>query len=50
MVALYEDERGVPQLAPFLPIRFRATFTKPGPYPYKCSFHDNLGMVGKVVV
>lgn len=50
IVALYEDETGVPQFPAFPPTRFRVTFTKPGTYPYKCSFHDNLGMVGKVIV
>ena len=34
----------------FPPTRFRATFTEPGTYSYKCSLHDNLGMVGKVIV
>lgn len=32
------------------PTRFRATFTQPGTYGYKCVLHDNLGMVGKVIV
>ncbi|HKS67799.1 MAG TPA: plastocyanin/azurin family copper-binding protein [Candidatus Acidoferrales bacterium] len=50
IVALYEDEAGVPQFAPFPPTRFRVTFTKAGTYPYECSFHDNLGMRGKVIV
>lgn len=30
--------------------RFRITFTQPGTYNYKCVLHDNLGMVGQVVV
>jgi plastocyanin len=34
----------------FPPTRFRVTFTQAGTYNYKCSLHDNLGMVGKVVV
>ena len=50
IVALYEDEQGVAQFPPFPPTRFRVTFTKSGTYPYKCSFHDNLGMVGNVIV
>lgn len=29
---------------------FRVTFMGPGTYNYKCSLHDNLGMVGQVVV
>jgi plastocyanin len=34
----------------FPPTRFRVTFTQAGTYNYKCSLHDNIGMVGKVVV
>lgn len=30
--------------------RFRITFTEAGTYPYKCALHDNLGMVGTIVV
>lgn len=30
--------------------RFRATFTQPGIYQYKCVLHDELGMVGVVIV
>ncbi|HKW56309.1 MAG TPA: plastocyanin/azurin family copper-binding protein [Candidatus Acidoferrum sp.] len=48
--ALAEDEPGVPQGPVFPSTRFRVTFTAAGTYPYKCSFHDNLGMVGKVIV
>lgn len=29
---------------------FRVKFTEPGTYTYKCVLHDNLGMVGQVVV
>jgi plastocyanin len=50
IVALVEDEPGVPQGPVFPPTRFRITFTTAGTYPYKCAFHDNLGMVGKVIV
>lgn len=32
------------------PTRFRVTFMGPGTYNYKCVLHDNLGMVGQVVV
>lgn len=32
------------------PTRFRVTFTHPGVYPYHCVLHDNLGMVGKIIV
>ena len=30
--------------------RFRVTFTNPGTYRYICAFHDQLGMVGEVIV
>jgi plastocyanin len=30
--------------------RFRVTFTHPGIYNYLCVFHDNLGMLGRVIV
>ena len=40
----------VPMPPLFPPTRFRVTFTQPGTYPYQCSLHDNLGMVGKIVV
>jgi len=46
-----EDEGGNPQnTLANNPTRFRATFTQPGTYNYHCFFHDNLGMVGKVIV
>jgi plastocyanin len=32
------------------PTRFRVTFMQPGTYNYLCALHDNLGMVGQVVV
>jgi plastocyanin len=40
----------VPMPPLFPPTRFRVTFAQPGTYNYKCSLHDNLGMVGTVVV
>ncbi|MER3486217.1 MAG: hypothetical protein C4345_09830 [Chloroflexota bacterium] len=29
---------------------FSVTFTKPGTYPYMCVLHDELGMVGTIVI
>ena len=49
---LPQDRVGLAQ-APFnlnSATRFRATFTQPGIYQYKCVLHDQLGMVGVVVV
>jgi plastocyanin len=42
-----------PGLLPENPLdftRFRVTFKQPGTYKYICALHDNLGMVGTVVV
>jgi plastocyanin len=50
IVALFEDQPGVAQGPVFPPTRFRVTFTTAGTYAYVCAFHDNLGMVGKVIV
>jgi plastocyanin len=44
-----QDQVGVPQSPPGYTV-FRITFTHPGTYDYKCALHDNLGMVGKVIV
>jgi len=44
-----QDRIGLAQ-APLGVTRFRVTFTQPGIYLYKCVLHDNLGMVGKVIV
>jgi plastocyanin len=49
---LPQDRIGLAQ-APFnlnSATRFRATFTQPGIYQYKCVLHDELGMVGVVIV
>ena len=44
-----QDRTGLAQ-APLSATRFRVTFTGPGIYPYICVLHDELGMVGEVVV
>jgi plastocyanin len=49
IVAAPQDQSGVPQSPPGV-TRFRVTFKQPGIYDYKCELHDNLGMVGKVIV
>jgi plastocyanin len=36
--------------SPLTVTRFRVTFTKPGIFNYRCVLHDDLGMVGKVIV
>ena len=44
-----QDRIGLAQ-APVGVTRFRATFTGPGVYQYKCVLHDELGMVGQIIV
>lgn len=44
-----QDRTGLAQ-APSGVTRFRVTFTQPGVYNYKCVLHDNLGMLGEVIV
>ncbi|HYL11261.1 MAG TPA: plastocyanin/azurin family copper-binding protein [Candidatus Acidoferrales bacterium] len=44
-----QDRTGLAQ-APLGVTRFRVTFTQPGVYQYKCVLHDELGMVGEVIV
>lgn len=60
-----EDQPGIPQhpivnpndsatdisnVAHSNPTRFRVTFLHTGVYNYKCVLHDDLGMIGKIVV
>jgi plastocyanin len=49
LVAAAQDQTGVPQSPPGTTV-FRVTFTGAGTYNYICALHDNLGMVGKVIV
>jgi plastocyanin len=44
-----QDRIGLAQ-APLSVTRFRVTFTQAGVYPYICVLHDELGMVGQVIV
>ena len=44
-----QDRIGLPQ-AQLGVTRFRVTFTQPGVYQYKCVLHDELGMVGQIIV
>jgi len=37
-------------VAPPAVTKFRVTFLRAGTYDYKCALHDNLGMLGKVIV
>jgi plastocyanin len=48
--ATFQDVPGKIPENPLDHTRFRITFTEVGTYPYKCGLHDNLGMVGKVIV
>ena len=44
-----QDRTGLAQ-APLSATRFRVTFTQPGVYQYRCVLHDELGMVGEIIV
>jgi plastocyanin len=44
-----QDRIGLAQAQPGV-TRFRVTFTQPGVYQYKCVLHDELGMVGEIIV
>jgi plastocyanin len=49
IAAAPQNQIGLPQ-PPLSITRFRVTFTRPGIFEYKCVLHDNLGMVGRVIV
>lgn len=49
IVAAPQERTGFAQ-APLGVTRFRVTFTRPGVFKYICALHDELGMVGKVIV
>jgi plastocyanin len=49
IAAAPEERIGLPQAPPGV-TRFRVTFTHPGTFNYICALHDELGMVGKVIV
>lgn len=44
-----QDRTGLAQ-APLGVTRFRVTFTHPGVFKYICALHDQIGMVGQVIV
>jgi plastocyanin len=44
-----QDRIGLPQ-AQLSATRFRVTFTQPGVYQYQCVLHDQLGMIGEIIV
>lgn len=50
ILAAAPQERIGLALSPITPTRFRVTFTHAGTFPFRCVLHDNLGMVGKVIV
>ncbi len=49
LVAANQDRRGLAQ-TPLGVTRYRVTFTSPGTFNYICALHDDLGMVGRVIV
>lgn len=49
LVAAPQERVGLAQ-SPLGVTRFRVTFTAPGTFRYICALHDDLGMVGKVIV
>lgn len=49
LVAALQERTGLAQ-SPLGVTRFRVTFTTPGTFNYICALHDELGMVGRVIV
>jgi plastocyanin len=49
IAAAPQERIGLAQ-APLSVTRFRVTFTQPGIFNYICALHDELGMVGRVIV
>ncbi len=49
LVAANQDRAGLAQ-TPLGVTRYRVTFTSPGTFNYICALHDDLGMVGRVIV
>jgi plastocyanin len=48
--ATLTDDPGLLPQNPLDFTRFRVTFKQPGTYKYRCVLHDNLGMVGTIIV
>jgi plastocyanin len=49
LIAAPQERVGLAQ-SPLAVTRFRVTFTSPGTFNYICGLHDDLGMVGTVIV
>ena len=49
LIAAGQDRAGDAQ-TPLGVTRYRVTFTSPGTFNYICALHDDLGMVGTVIV
>jgi plastocyanin len=49
LIAAPQERVGLAQ-SPLFVTRFRVTFTSPGTFNYICGLHDDLGMVGTVIV
>jgi plastocyanin len=50
LLAFVNQDRPMLPETPLGVTRFRVTFIAAGTYKYFCSLHDNLGMVGTVIV